>query len=234
MGIDPSDPVADVPADTGSAPAEVRLRDLRPTDVPVIVIGRVVSAERREITRRSDGGRRPVLSGLLSDGTATVRFTWWDPPAEEIERGTVLRAGPVQVREYRGKAEVSFNWRTRVAPASERELPDLGPDDLERRTVASLAEGDEGFQMEARVASVTARTVTVGEERRQLYEGVLFDATGAVGYTAWSDFALREGAPLRVIGGYVRSFRGRLRLTLDERSHVERLGSDTLPSMTEW
>ncbi len=200
----------------------------------MIIIGRVVSAQRREITRRSDGGRRPVLSGLLSDGTATVRFTWWDPPSEEIERGTVLRAGPVQVREFRGKAEVSFTWRTRVAPASESELPELAPDELERRTVAQLSEGDEGFRMDARVGRVAARTVTVGEDRRQLHEGLLFDGTGTVAFTAWSDFGLREGETIRVIGGYVRSFRGRPQLTLDERSHVERTRNDELPTLTQW
>lgn len=199
-----------------------------------MVIGRVVSSQRREITRRSDGGRRPVLSGLLSDGTATVRFTWWDPPSEEIERGTVLRAGPVQVREFRGKAEISFTWRTRVAPASESELPELAPGDLEPRTVAQLAEGDEGFRMEVRIARVAGRTVTVGEDRRQLYEGIVFDATGSVGFTAWSDFGLKEGEAVRVIGGYVRSFRGRPQLTLDERSHVERAVDGVVPPLSEW
>ncbi|MGI0156425.1 MAG: OB-fold nucleic acid binding domain-containing protein, partial [Thermoplasmata archaeon] len=68
------------------------MRDLRPTSPPVEVVARVVSVERREVTRRSDGSRRPLLSGLLHDGTGTVRFTWWDPPREGIERGTVLRA----------------------------------------------------------------------------------------------------------------------------------------------
>ncbi len=198
------------------------------------MIGRVVSAERREITRRSDGGRRPVLSGLLSDGTATVRFTWWDPPSEEIERGTVLRAGPVQVREFRGKPEVSFTWRTRVAPASESELPQLAPEELERRTVAQLADGDEGFRLDARVGRVAARTVTVGEERRQLFEGVFFDGTGTVAFTAWSDFGLQDGETIRVIGGYVRSFRGRPQVTLDERSHVERTRIDGLPTLAQW
>jgi replication factor A1 len=200
----------------------------------VIVIGRVVSAQRREITRRSDGGRTNVLSGLLSDGTATVRFTWWDPPADEIGRGTVLRAGPVQIREYRGRPEVSFTWRTRVAPASESELPELGPEELEVRTVAELTDGDEGFRLEARVGVVAARTVTVGEERRQVHEGLLFDRTGTVAYTAWSDFGLAEGESIRVIGGYVRSFRGRAQLTLDERSHLERTAGSHLPSLEQW
>ncbi|EQD54835.1 replication factor A, partial [mine drainage metagenome] len=102
-----------------ASPTDTRLRDLRPTDAPVQILGRVVTVERREYTNTADGRRRPFLSGLLSDGTATVRFTWWEPPAEGVDRGTVLRAVNAQVREFRGRPEVSFGYRTRVAPASE-------------------------------------------------------------------------------------------------------------------
>src|SRR5579862_8428563 len=83
----------------------------------VHVVGRVVSARRRDVLRRTDGGRRPLLSGVLSDGTASLRFTWWDPPKEGIERGTILRAVGAEVREYRGRAELVFTWKTRIGPA---------------------------------------------------------------------------------------------------------------------
>ncbi len=216
--------------DDPAMPKEVRLRDLRLTDAPVIVLGRVVTASRREITRRSDGGRRPVLSGLLSDGTATVRFTWWDPPPQEIDRGTVLRAGPVQVREWQGRPEISFNWKTRVIEASEAELPPLVPEELPRRSVAQLAGGEEGFRLEVRVLRVEAKPVTVGEERRLVHEGLIADASGPIAFTAWSDFHLAEGEAVRIAGGYVRAFRGRPQLVLDERSHVDRIAGEGLPT----
>ncbi len=218
----------------GQGPLELRLKDLRPTERPIVIVARVVSVQRREITRRSDGGRRPVLSGLLSDGTATVRFTWWDPPSEEIERGTVLRAGPVQVREFRGRAEVTFGWKTRVAPANESELPSLRAEDLPVARVGTLTDGDEGFRLEARVAKVQPKTVSVGEERRLLYEGLLLDASGSVGFTAWSDFRLTPGAAIRIVGGYVRAFRGRPQVILDERSHVETIDGRALPTLDDW
>lgn len=210
-------------------PKEVRLRDLRPTEAPVIVLGRVVTASRREITRRSDGGRRPVLSGLLSDGTATVRFTWWDPPPQEIDRGTVLRAGPVQIREWQGRPEISFTWRTRVVEASEAELPRLIPEELPARRVADLSGGDEGFRLEVRVLRAEAKPVTVGEERRLVHEGLVADDTGPLAFTAWTDFHLTEGEAVRIAGGYVRAFRGRPQLVLDERSHVDRIPGAGLP-----
>jgi replication factor A1 len=223
-----------IESEEARAPLELQLKDLRPTERPVIIVARVVAANRREITRRSDGGRRSIVSGLLSDGTATVRFTWWDPPAEAIERGMILRAGPVQLREFQGRTEVSFGWKTRVAPAGEDELPNLLAQELPAQTTRSLAAGDEGFRLEARVGEVRAKTVSVGSDRRLLYEGILFDASGSIAFTAWSDFGLREGEAIRVVGGSVRAFRGRAQLVLDERSHVDRRTTVALPELSAW
>ncbi|MCI4368723.1 MAG: hypothetical protein L3K09_04080, partial [Thermoplasmata archaeon] len=110
--------------------AEVPLRSLSASVSPVSIIARVVRAELREVTRRSDGGRRPVLTGLLSDGSATVRFTWWDPPKAGVDVGMVLRASPAEVREFRGRVELNFSFRTRVEEASEVELPKLRPEEI--------------------------------------------------------------------------------------------------------
>lgn len=220
-------------SESAGAPAEVRLKDLRPTQTPVEVIGRVVSVERREVTRRSDGSRRPLLSGLMSDGTGTVRFTWWDPPKEGIDRGTILRAVGAEVREFRGRAELTFSWKTRVEPASPVELPTVRGDELPLRSVRDLAPPDEGFRLRVRVIRVQPRSVTVGEERRVVHEGVLADRTGAIAFSAWSDFQLAAGESVQVAGGYLRSFRGRTQFVLDDRSTVSRIDGSDLPDPAE-
>jgi replication factor A1 len=208
---------------------EVRLRDLRTGLAPVSVTARVVSVNRRQVTRRTDGSRRWILAGLLSDGTATVRFTWWDPPAEGIDRGTVLRAANVQVREFRGTPELSFGWNTRVAPASELELPAVPAEEMPLRLVHDLGPRDEGFRLDARVLDIQARTVTVGSERRQVFGGRMADRSGRIRFTSWVDFRLQPGEAVRLSGAYVRSYRGLSELTLDERSHVERIDGAALP-----
>lgn len=214
-------------------PADTRLRDLRATDAPVQILGRVVTVERREDTNSADGRRRTFLSGLLSDGTATVRFTWWEPPAEGIDRGTVLRAVNVQVREFRGRPEVSFGYRTRVAPASELELPPVDGDDIPLRKVRELGASDEGFRIEGRVVRIAPRSVTVGTEQRAIYEGLLADRSGSIAFTAWSDFDLRAGQAVRIAGGYVRIFRNRPQLNFDDRSVVTRIEGTDLPEPDE-
>jgi replication factor A1 len=212
-----------------AAPIEVRLRDLRADGTPVEFVARVVSLQHREVTRKSDGSRRPLLSGLLSDGTATVRFTWWDPPREGVERGLVLRAQGAEVREFRGRPEVTFTWRTRVGPASPAELPRVDSEENPVRELKELTAGDEGFRVEVRVARIAPRPVTVGEERRVIHEGIVADRSGLMRLTSWSDFGLAEGESVRISGAYVRSFRGRIELVLDERALVTRIEGSDLP-----
>jgi replication factor A1 len=221
-------------ATSGEELPEVRLRDVGGVASLVHVVGRVVSARRREVVRRSDGGRRVLLSGVLSDGTASVRFTWWDPPKEGIERGTILRAVGAEVREYRGRPEVVFTWKTRIGPAGPAELPRLDGESLPLRTVRELQDGDEGFRLEVRVLSVRPKAVSVGEERRLVHEGLVADATGAVAFSSWSDFRLSPGEAVRFAGGYVRAFRGRRQVVLDERSFVARIPASGLPEVAEW
>ncbi|HLM90983.1 MAG TPA: hypothetical protein VK424_02885 [Thermoplasmata archaeon] len=216
-----------------SAPREVRLKDLKVGEGPIEFVARVVTCERREVTRKSDGGRRPLLSGLLSDGTATVRFTWWDPPREGIERGTVLRAVGPEVGEYRGRTEVTFNWKSRVGPASEAELPRINPSDLPAKQIRDLRAPDEGFRVVVRVVRVSERSVAVGEERRVVYEGILSDRSGSISFSAWSDFRLRPGDALEIVGAYLRTFRGATQVVLDERAAVRRIDEADLPRPEE-
>ena len=182
----------------------------------------------------SDGSRRPLLSGLLSDGSGTVRFTWWDPPREGIERGTVLRASGAEVREFRGRPEVTFTWKTRVGEASPAELPRMSEEELPLRSVKELAPPAEGFRLRVRVGRVQPRTVTVGEERRVVFEGLVADRSGSVAFSSWSDFQLKPGEAVQLLGGYLRSFRGRTQVVLDERSSVTRIEGADLPEPTEF
>ncbi|MHB8351347.1 MAG: hypothetical protein ACYDFT_01435 [Thermoplasmata archaeon] len=214
----------------GEGPRATPLRDLRQGVEPVAILARIVRAERRTVLCRHDGSERPILSGWLTDGTATLRFTWWEPPSERIEAGDVIRAAPVRVRQYLGRTELAFGWKTRVQPASAMELPEPRPEELPRRALAELAPCEEGFHVEVRVLEVALRTVSVGTGRREIHEGIVADASGALEFTAWSDLRLQAGASVRITGASVRSFRGRTRLALDERTRIDRIEGDTLPA----
>lgn len=210
---------------------EIRLKDLRPGLEEAVITARVLRAERREVTRRADGGRRPVLSGLLSDGTATVRFTWWDPPREDLEVGTVLHAARFQVREFRGRSELSFNPRTRIQAGSDAELPNLPAPEGRTKGVATLSDGEEGFQVEVRIVTLRPKEVAVRGERRTVFEGLAGDASGSVPFTAWIEPKFRPGDSVRITGTYVRSFRGRPQIVLDQRSTITPIDGASIPAV---
>lgn len=212
---------------------ETRLSDLARAAAPVHVVGRLVLVRRREVVRRTDGQKRPVLSGVLSDGTAGVRFTWWDPPPEGIDRGTIVRAVGAEVRTFRERPELVFTWKTRVGLAGPAELPAVDVEGLPLRPLAELAVDDEGFRLEVRVVRVAPRGVNVGEEQRVVHEGIFADASGSVAFSAWSDFGLVAGEAVRIAGAYVREFRRRRSVVLDERTSVTRLDGRGLPEPAE-
>ena len=76
---------------------------------------------------------------------------------------------------------------------------------------------------------VAERTVPVGEERRVLHEGILADQSGSITFSAWSDFRLRPGDAIEIVGAYLRTFRGATQVVLDERATVRRIEGSDLP-----
>ena len=217
----PPEPPAELP--------ETRLRDLATATPPVHVVARIVLVSRREVPRRADGTKISLLSGILSDGTAGVRFSWWDPPREGVERGTILRIVGAETRTFRGKTELVLSWKTRVGPAGPAELPQVSAEEIPARPIADLTLEDEGFRLDARVVRVAPRSVSVGEERRVVHEGLLADSSGIVAFSSWSDFRLVAGEAVRITGAYVREFRRRRSVVLDERTAVTRIDGTGLP-----
>jgi ssDNA-binding replication factor A large subunit len=213
--------VASEKEEGSGGPRELVLRDLRLRPEPIIILAKVVRSERREYTRASDGSRRTKLTGLLTDGTATVRFTWWDPPEDPIDPGGVLRVGPIQLGEYRGRLEVAFNRRTHVEPASPVELSLPTLDSIPVRVLAELGDAEEEIRVDVQVEPVRSRTVMVRGTERPLREGILQDASGHLPFVAWVDRGLSKGSYIRVAGAYIRTFRGRMELILDERARIE-------------
>ena len=128
---------------------------------------------------------------------------------------------------------MTFTWKSRVGPASEVELPRMDPANFPRKELKALHPPEEGFRVEARVVRVAERAVSVGEERRVVFEGLLADRSGAISFSSWADFRLHAGEAVEVVGGYLRSFRGTPQLVLDERATVRRLERADLPEAGE-
>ncbi len=101
-----------------------RLGDLRSGTSPVTFRARVVESEWREVSRRKDGVKVVLFSGLLSDGSAQVRFTWWDEPKRDLLlAGSTFRFIGAEVRDWQGRPEVRLTRNTRFESLKAEEVP---------------------------------------------------------------------------------------------------------------
>ena len=66
-----------------------------------------------------------------------------------------------------------------------------------------------------------------------MFEGLLADRSGSISFSAWSNFHLRPGEALEIVGAYLRTFRGATQIVLDERASIRRLERSDLPQPDE-
>lgn len=222
------------PADLSLGVSKV-LQDLVPGEPNVSVLARVVSVNEKEVS--TEGGSKPILYGFLGDGTGTVPYTAWNPEGLGLVKGDVVRIQNAYTKEYRGRVEVHLGNRAVVSKEDDDLLPDVagprvssasGP--ASPATVADLRDGVSNVALAARVLAVEAREVTVADEPKTVWSGVLADDTGKAQFSAWKDFGLAAGDAIRVEGGYVKSWRGIPQFSFDERATVTKLAADALPA----
>lgn len=225
----------------GGNPADLSLgiaksvRDLIPGENSVNVLARIISVNGKEI--ETEAGSKPIVYGFLGDLTGTAPYTVWNPEGVSLAKGDVVRVQNAYTKEFKGRVEVHFGARTVVTKEDPELLPAVeggrasipsGPATPVK--VGDLRQGMGNLVLTARVLSVETRQVQVEKEAKTVYSGVLADDSGKVQFSAWKDFSLAEGDVLRIQGGYVKTWRGIPQLSFDERSTVERVASDSLPS----
>ncbi len=112
-------------AGAAGTPVE-RLAEIRAGSARITFVARVVETEWREVKRRSDGGKLILLSGLLADDSATVRFTWWDDPKnDQLTKGEVVRIRGAEVREWQGRAEIRLSRNVTFERLKDSDLPSV-------------------------------------------------------------------------------------------------------------
>jgi len=220
-----------------SAPGGSRktLEELQGAESFVNLLVRIVHIGTKEITAR--GEKRTIQTGILGDETRTRPFTSWK--TLDVEKGDVLKVTGAYTKEYQGEAQVNFGDRVQIEKVDKDLLPPppTGSTPVERPEgplrVAELRPGDSGIEVTARILSISAKPVTVQGQPKTVWSGTVGDGTGKIAFNAWHDFGLQEGEVVHVRGAYVKAFRGAAQLTFDERSSLERVATETVPTASE-
>jgi replication factor A1 len=197
--------------------------DLKPNQQSVHVLCRIVSVNPREI--KVKGETRKIYYGILGDETGTVQFTAWKD--FELEKGTVVDITNAYTKEWQGSVKVNFGDRTRIQKADASEIPEVNAEPRMYK-VKELHGGLSAVEVTARILEIKDREVEISGQKKKVFSGILGDETGKAQFTAWHDFKLKEGAVVKISGGYVKAWKGIPQFTFDEKATVEKLDADTI------
>ncbi len=177
---------------------------------------RVLTINLRDVVAR--GESKQIVWGLLGDETGSAPYTSWRP-LTGIEKGDVIEVQGAYTKEYNGQGQVNFGDRTIIEKLDAEAIP-RQPITFADTRVADLKEGLRGIRVSGRILAVAPRQVTVKEQPKTLWGGVLADASGQVEFTSWHDHQLQPGQAVTIEGGYVRGYRGTPQFNFDQDAKV--------------
>jgi len=199
------------------------LNQLIPGMTNISLRARMVTVHSRE---RSNGDGRYSF-GLLGDAVTTVAFSAWGNFDLEVGRPFLLEN--VSVREWRGRLEVVVNRNSMVLPLSDDE--GLVPEEPEGipASISELNKGSRTVDLLARVIELTPAKVKVRGEEKEVIKGVLADSSGMIDFTCWGPMEILMGVCYRIRGGYVKDFKGTLKLNFDAGAIIRSVPDGSLP-----
>jgi replication factor A1 len=197
--------------------------DLKPNQQSVHVLCRIVSINPKEIQVK--GEARKIYYGILGDETGTVQFTAWKDFS--LEKGMVVDITNAYTKEWQGSVKVNFGDRTKIQQTDASEMPEVNAEPR-AYTVSELHGGLSAVEVTARILEIKEREVEASGQKKKVFSGILGDQTGKAQFTAWYDFKLKEGAVVKITGGYVKAWKGIPQLTFDEKATVEKLDANTI------
>jgi replication factor A1 len=209
------------------------LADVQTTDKNIDLKVKVLSVNPKTVTVQ--GAEKEIHYGLFADTTMVRPFTAWND--FELEKNNVIHIHSAYAKDWRGEPQINLGNNTSVEPLDDAKLIALDTSSLpttlpsNESNIGSLRDGFSNITVTGRILSVEPRTVTVLGEQKEIYTGILADESGKISFTAWSDFKLEQGEVIKVIGAYIRSWRGVPKLNFDERMELSRLPSDSILSL---
>jgi replication factor A1 len=202
------------------------ISDLVPGMRNVSIKARIISIQKME---RKSG--TSYYRGFLGDSGSEIRYSAW--VQFPFEPNTPVFIQNVSVREWNQRAEVVINDSSFVSPIEDIEglLPKI--EEGVPSTISELNKDSRDVDVEVRV--IESREVTVNSKGRQvdIVKGIIADRTGRISFTCWGPVNIQEGGCYRIIGGYVKEFKGQMDLNLSPGSIFRPLSGDRLPSSEE-
>lgn len=226
---------------SGVSPQKRTIAEIRGEERSIEVVGRIYRIFEKTIER--DGEPHTIFAGTLGDGTGSIRFTVWEPERfpEGTGTGDIIRIVNGYVRTWRDRPDIHVGKYAHVHRADESDLPEPSSADGVTMRISEMLEKGTTSVLVARVLSVgSSEVVKKGGnglpegEKVRILSGILADPTGKIRFTYWRPAVdIEQGSVIRVSGGYITSWRGIPRLTLDERDRIEAVDEPGFPGVED-
>lgn len=209
------------------------IAELSGTEMSVDLLVKVLTVNHKDIEQ--NGETKKILYGLMADEGGSIAYTAWDAERFQLERGKVYLIRNAYTKEWNSQPQLSLSTRATIEPQPDdsmklpegMDVPSYGPTNA---TMVELKEGMNNVTITGKVISVEGRKLETPNGPKQVFSGIMADASGKVQFSAWHDFGLKSGDAIIIRGAYVRSWRGIPQLNFSERAGVERtktsFGSD--------
>ncbi|MFO8051942.1 MAG: hypothetical protein R6V01_09645 [Thermoplasmatota archaeon] len=202
------------------------IEELVPDMKNISLKARIISLRRLE---KEDGD--PFFRGLLGDSSGEIRYICWvDFP---FKPDTAIFLQNVSTRTWNDELELVINDYSFVSVIEDTEglLPKV--EDGVPSAISELSAGDKQVDIEVRVVEVRELKVRSKGRLVDITKGTLADRTGRLNFTCWGPVDLNENGCYRIIGGYIKEFRGMMDLNLSPGSLFKPLPEDRLPPADE-
>ena len=217
----------------GSYGIDVKMDQMTISDLSELEDGmRNVTFRARLITvhsgTRKGGGEYHY--GLFGDSENTVKYSAWSK--FDYSPGDGLLVQNASVREFREELEVVMNDHTLVSSIDDMEglMPIV--EEGVPGTIGELFPGIKRIDIECRVLDLTLGEISTKDgNSKEIMRGIIADRSGKIDVTCWDRIPLEKGRCYRLIGGYVKEYRGIQRLNLDGGVIVKGVADDRLPNV---
>ncbi|HWG91871.1 MAG TPA: hypothetical protein VNZ52_13560 [Candidatus Thermoplasmatota archaeon] len=230
----------DILRNHGGTPArqvagEKKLADLQEGDQRVELNVKVLTVNPKEITVK--GEQKTIWFGLLADATGKVPYTAWKDHGLQPNTSYAIQGAYVK-KGFREGVEVNLGDYAQVQAVED----DFAPNEKGAATapaaagaasvggqknLADLQEGDQRVTVRVKVLTVNPKEITVKGEPKQIFYGLIADASAKVPYTAWKDYALQPGDSVELANVYVKKgFREGVEVNLGDYVTVTKLDFD--------
>jgi replication factor A1 len=177
------------------------------------------------------GVSKNIVYGLVADETGKVPYTIWETEAMQMPEGATVLIHNAYTKEYKGAPQLNLGNRAAVELSEEvldvASMPS-GSGGSREAKVSELAEGMNFVIVSGKISRLESKEITASGEKKNITTGILTDDTGSAEFTVWGDAKLIDGAEVRIVGAYVKSWRGVPKLNLGDRAEVQVLAKGAL------